>query len=85
MVDPKIMRETQLRVMKNWDWMNTWGWDYPMMAMTAARLGEGQAAIQALLMSQTKNMYWRTATIFRWNTCCQFTCPATAACSMRLL
>ncbi len=26
---------------KNWDWNNTWGWDYPMFAMTAARLGEG--------------------------------------------
>ena len=28
-----------------------------MMAMTAARLGEGQAAIEALLMAQTKNRY----------------------------
>jgi hypothetical protein len=57
MVDPKIMRATLQRVMKNWDWKNTWGWDYPMMAMTATRLGEGQAAIQALLMSETKNTY----------------------------
>jgi len=57
MVDPKIMRETLLRVMKNWDWNNTWGWDYPMMAMTAARLGEGRAAVNALLMSETKNTY----------------------------
>ena len=40
MVDPEIMRVTLLRVMKNWDWKNTWGWDYPMVAMTAARLGE---------------------------------------------
>jgi hypothetical protein len=57
MVNLKIMRATLQRVMKNWDWKNTWGWDYPMMAMTAARLGEGQAAIEALLMSQTKNRY----------------------------
>lgn len=57
MVDPKIMRATLLRMMKNWDWKNTWGWDYPMMAMTAARLGEGERAIEALLMPQAKNTY----------------------------
>lgn len=43
--------------MKNWDWDNTWGWDYPMMAMTAARLGEGETAIRALLMDKGKNRY----------------------------
>jgi hypothetical protein len=26
--------------MKEWKWEQTWGWDYPMTAMTAARLGE---------------------------------------------
>jgi hypothetical protein len=57
MVDPEIMRVTLLRVMKNWDWKNTWGWDYPMVAMTAARLGEGETAVQALLMSEAKNTY----------------------------
>jgi hypothetical protein len=57
MVDPKIMRATLRHVMKNWDWINTWGWDYPMMAMTAARLGDGDAAIKALLMPETKNTY----------------------------
>jgi len=57
MADPNIMRSTLLRVMQNWDWKNTWGWDYPMMAMTAARVGEGEKAIEALLMSTTKNTY----------------------------
>ena len=56
-VDPKIMRATLLRVMKKWDWNNTWGWDYPMMAMTAARVGESETAVQALLKSETKNTY----------------------------
>ena len=44
-------------MMADWDWNNTWGWDYPMMAMTAARLGEGETAIQALLMDEGKNHY----------------------------
>ena len=57
MADPTIMRATLLRVMKGWDWKNTWGWDYPMIAMTAARVGEGETALQALLMSEIKNTY----------------------------
>ncbi len=56
-VDRETMRRTLHRVMEKWDWNNTWGWDYPMMAMTAARLGEGELAIQALLMDKSKNGY----------------------------
>jgi hypothetical protein len=57
LVDRETMRRTLHQVMKNWDWDNTWGWDYPMIAMTAARLGEGEMAIQALLMDKSKNHY----------------------------
>jgi hypothetical protein len=57
MVDRKIMRATLVRLMENWDWKNTWGWDYPMMAMTASRLGDGEVAVKALLMPSTKNAY----------------------------
>lgn len=56
-VDRETMRRTLRKVMENWDWNNTWGWDYPMMAMTAARLGEGELAIEALLMDKSKNHY----------------------------
>ena len=41
--------------MKNWEWESTWGWDYPMTAMTAARLGEPEIAIEALLKDVQKN------------------------------
>jgi len=34
--DRETMRRTLKKVMKEWDWPETWGWDYPMMAMTAA-------------------------------------------------
>ena len=57
MVDRETMRRTLHQMMKDWDWGNTWGWDYPMMAMTAARLGEGGRAIDALLLDKPKNAY----------------------------
>jgi len=57
MVDRETMRQTLHQMMKDWDWSNTWGWDYPMMAMTAARLGEGGRAIDALLLDKPKNAY----------------------------
>ena len=57
MVDHDIMRATLARVMKEWDWPSTWGWDFPEIAMCAARLGEGSVAINALLMDTPKNTY----------------------------
>src|SRR5215831_12503170 len=46
-----------IRVIKEWQWERTWGWDYPMTAMTAARLGERKAAVDALMMDTGKNHY----------------------------
>jgi hypothetical protein len=56
-VDPDTMRRTLHRVMSDWQWDETWGWDYPLTAMTAARLGEPEIAIDALLMDTEKNRY----------------------------
>ena len=56
-VDRKTMRRALQRTMKDWQWNNTWGWDYPMVAMTAARLGETRLAVDALLMETEKNRY----------------------------
>jgi len=56
-LDKEIMRKTLQHVMDNWDWESTWGWDYPMIAMTAARLGEPEMAVDALLKNVTKNTY----------------------------
>ncbi|HJT29789.1 MAG TPA: hypothetical protein VJ784_20400 [Pyrinomonadaceae bacterium] len=36
---------------------SAWGWDFPMTAMTAARLGETRIAVDALLMNTEKNRY----------------------------
>jgi hypothetical protein len=56
-VDREAMRRTLRRVMATWRWDDTWGWDYPLVAMTAARLGEPEIAIDALLMDTPKNRY----------------------------
>ncbi len=54
-VDPETMRLTLQQVMQSWNWESTWGWDYPMIAMTAARVGEPDLAIEALLLDAQKN------------------------------
>lgn len=56
-VDRETMRRTLHRVMKEWQWDRTRGWDYPMTAMTAARLSEPKVAVEALLMTVEKNRY----------------------------
>jgi hypothetical protein len=56
-VDRETMRRTLIRAFRDWKWDETWGWDYPMTAMTAARLGERNLAVDALLMSTAKNRY----------------------------
>jgi 3-hydroxymyristoyl/3-hydroxydecanoyl-(acyl carrier protein) dehydratase len=57
LVDKDTMRKTLTHIMKNWDYKDTWGWDYPLIAMTAARLGEPNLAIDALLMNVPKNTW----------------------------
>jgi hypothetical protein len=57
LVDASTMRQTLARVWTRWDWPTTWGWDYPMMAITAARLGDTDRAVDALLMRTPKNQY----------------------------
>lgn len=56
-VDKKIMDSTFNWIWDNWDWKDTWGWDFPMVAMTATRLGKPEKAIEALLMPIKTNTY----------------------------
>ena len=51
------MENTLHWVLDNWNWDQTWGWDYPMTAMNAARLGEPEKAVDALLMDKKTNTY----------------------------
>lgn len=55
-VDRAVMARTLDAVLANWDWeTKIWGWDYPMIAMTAARLGETKKAVDVLLKSDGPN------------------------------
>jgi hypothetical protein len=57
LVDRQMMHATLDGVVADWSWPDTWGWDYPMMAMTAARLGRPHDAIDYLLLDTPKNNY----------------------------
>jgi len=57
LIDRDVMKRTLDHVLKNWDWPSTWGWDYPMLAMTAARVGEPERAVDALFLESPKNRY----------------------------
>jgi hypothetical protein len=50
-VDRVTMRRTLDKVAAAWDFNRTWGWDFPMLAMCASRLGEPERAIDFLLTS----------------------------------
>jgi len=56
-VDTNIMLNTFKKVIKTWQWDKTWGWDYPLAAMCAVRLGLPEVAIDLLLMNNQKNTY----------------------------
>ena len=56
-IDHGVMSATLDDVLADWHWPSTWGWDYPVMAMTAARLGRPETAVSALLRAAPKNHY----------------------------
>ncbi|MDE6655888.1 MAG: hypothetical protein K2J85_02740, partial [Anaeroplasmataceae bacterium] len=56
-VDSKIIKNTLNKIIECWDFERMWGWDFPMLAMTAYRLGERDLAIQLLKRNESKNKY----------------------------
>lgn len=55
--DPIKMRATLQKIDKVWNWESTWGWDYPLLAMTALRLHDSERAVDYLLKPVQKNTY----------------------------
>lgn len=55
--EPAIMKNTFNWVYDNWNWDETWGWDYPTTCMNAVRCGEPEKALNALLMDKRTNTY----------------------------
>ena len=56
-LDTAMMRRTFNWIDRNWSWGDTWGWDFPLTAMSATRLGLPEKAVDALLMPVKKNTY----------------------------
>ena len=57
LIDDEVMSNTLSWVMDNWNWNHTWGWDYPMTAMCAARLNRPDDAVAILLNNERTNTY----------------------------
>jgi hypothetical protein len=59
LIDPAIMQATAEWVEDDaaWNWKSTWGWDFPVVAMTFARCGDPERAVNALLRDTPKNTY----------------------------
>lgn len=64
-VDQETMRHTFDWIWTHWNWPDTWGWDYPAMAMTAARLGDPERAVDALLLDTPKNHYGLNGQVYQ--------------------
>ena len=63
--DSVAAKKTLAWVMKNWNFQTTWGWDYGMIAMVAARLGDTKTALDALLIDTQKNTYLKNGHNFQ--------------------
>ncbi|MGN6180465.1 MAG: hypothetical protein ACTHNW_14860 [Mucilaginibacter sp.] len=56
-LDTAVMKKTFNLIWNTWNWKDTWGWDFPMTAMAATRLGLPDKAIDALFMPIQTNTY----------------------------
>jgi hypothetical protein len=56
-IDRDRMSATLDKVLEKWDKSTLYGWDFPMMAMTACRLGRYNDAVDILLMDSPKNTW----------------------------
>lgn len=57
LLNKEIMENTFNLIWDTWSWEDTWGWDFPMTAMSAARLGLPEKAVDALFMDVQTNTY----------------------------
>jgi len=60
LIDAATMEATLLDVRGSWQWDSAWGWDFPAMAMTAARVGRPDLAVESLFTDSEKNRYLPT-------------------------
>jgi hypothetical protein len=57
LVDNRVLGNSLDTIMKKWNWKSTWGWDFPMLAMSAAAIGRSEQAVDFMMMDAPKNRY----------------------------
>lgn len=55
--DANILDNTFDWIYDNWNWDETWGWDYPTAAMSATRFGQPKKAVDILMVDKRTNTY----------------------------
>ena len=55
--DHELVRATVKKVFEVWNWDKAWGWDFPVVAMAAARAGEPEMAVDAFFIDTVKNTW----------------------------
>ena len=66
-VDDKIMKNTLYHTRSSFNFNTIWGWDPPMMAMAASRIGEPEWAVDLLFATSRNNNYNKTGHCQQWN------------------
>ena len=56
-VDRQTALMTVEKISREWQWKDTWGWDFPWSAMAAARVGRPEIAVDLLLKDVSQNSY----------------------------
>lgn len=56
-VDSAVMIKTYEKVRETWKFNSCWGWDFPLIAMTAARIGRPGDAVDMLLYESRENSF----------------------------
>ena len=64
-IDTTVMNNTFNLIWDIWQWADTWGWDFPLTAMTATRLGRPDKAIDALFLNPATNTYLKNGHNFQ--------------------
>lgn len=57
LVDKNVLSNSLDTIQKKWNWDSCWGWDFPMLAMSAAAIGRSEQAVDFLMMDAPKNRY----------------------------
>jgi len=65
-MDEKIVRNTLDKILECWQWDTTWGWDYALLSMCAAKLGESETSVDVLLKDTKKNTYSKNGHVYQY-------------------